>query len=181
MRCGDGATRPRAARLESDDGSLLAPIGQPGGLGRRRHLLPQPQRAHRGIEGRPAAATSTIASTRRTGPSCSSRPRRTASSGPGQEVRIRRDSAWNVPEPELALAVNAHGRDHRLHHRQRHELARHRGRESRSTCRRPRSTRSAAGSARQCTYRRRRSTPRTEICIAIDACRAGRSSKDGAS
>ena len=29
--------------------------------------------------------------------------------GPGREVRIRRDSAWNVPEPELALAVNARG------------------------------------------------------------------------
>lgn len=29
--------------------------------------------------------------------------------GPGQDVRIRRDSAWNVPEPELALAVNARG------------------------------------------------------------------------
>jgi 2-dehydro-3-deoxy-D-arabinonate dehydratase len=30
-------------------------------------------------------------------------------SGPGQQLRIRRDSAWNVPEPELALAVNARG------------------------------------------------------------------------
>jgi 2-dehydro-3-deoxy-D-arabinonate dehydratase len=30
--------------------------------------------------------------------------------GPGQEVRIRRDSDWNVPEPELALAVNSHGK-----------------------------------------------------------------------
>jgi 2-dehydro-3-deoxy-D-arabinonate dehydratase len=29
--------------------------------------------------------------------------------GPGQGLRIRRDSAWNVPEPELALAVNARG------------------------------------------------------------------------
>ncbi|MEZ5284888.1 MAG: fumarylacetoacetate hydrolase family protein [Vicinamibacterales bacterium] len=29
--------------------------------------------------------------------------------GPGQPVRIRRDSRWNVPEPELALAVNASG------------------------------------------------------------------------
>ena len=29
--------------------------------------------------------------------------------GPGQEVRIRRDSEWNVPEPELALAVNSTG------------------------------------------------------------------------
>jgi len=30
--------------------------------------------------------------------------------GPGQEVRIRRDSEWNVPEPELALAVNSNGK-----------------------------------------------------------------------
>lgn len=29
--------------------------------------------------------------------------------GPGGELRIRRDSAWNVPEPELALAVNRAG------------------------------------------------------------------------
>jgi len=27
--------------------------------------------------------------------------------GPGADVRIRRDSKWNVPEPELALVVNA--------------------------------------------------------------------------
>lgn len=30
-------------------------------------------------------------------------------SGPGGALRIRRDSAWNVPEPELVLAVNARG------------------------------------------------------------------------
>lgn len=30
--------------------------------------------------------------------------------GPGQNVRIRRDSRWNVPEPELALVVNSHGK-----------------------------------------------------------------------
>jgi 2-dehydro-3-deoxy-D-arabinonate dehydratase len=29
--------------------------------------------------------------------------------GPNQAVRIRRDSKWNVPEPELALAVNSRG------------------------------------------------------------------------
>jgi 2-dehydro-3-deoxy-D-arabinonate dehydratase len=29
---------------------------------------------------------------------------------PGAPVRIRSDSRWNVPEPELTLAVNAHGR-----------------------------------------------------------------------
>lgn len=29
---------------------------------------------------------------------------------PGAPVRIRRDSKWNVPEPELALAINAAGR-----------------------------------------------------------------------
>jgi 2-dehydro-3-deoxy-D-arabinonate dehydratase len=30
--------------------------------------------------------------------------------GPGEPVRIRRDSKWNVPEPELALLVNPRGR-----------------------------------------------------------------------
>jgi 2-dehydro-3-deoxy-D-arabinonate dehydratase len=30
--------------------------------------------------------------------------------GPGQTVRIRRDSHWNVPEPELALVVTRTGR-----------------------------------------------------------------------
>ena len=29
--------------------------------------------------------------------------------GAGQNVRIRRDSEWNVPEPELTLAINARG------------------------------------------------------------------------
>jgi 2-dehydro-3-deoxy-D-arabinonate dehydratase len=29
---------------------------------------------------------------------------------PGTPVRIRRDSQWNVPEPELTLAINQHGR-----------------------------------------------------------------------
>jgi 2-dehydro-3-deoxy-D-arabinonate dehydratase len=30
--------------------------------------------------------------------------------GPGGKVRIRSDSKWNVPEPELTLAINASGR-----------------------------------------------------------------------
>ncbi|MBI1904276.1 MAG: fumarylacetoacetate hydrolase family protein [Planctomycetia bacterium] len=34
-----------------------------------------------------------------------STPHRVA--GPGQPVRIRRDSAWNVPEPELTLVINS--------------------------------------------------------------------------
>ena len=50
--------------------------------------------------------------------------------GHRQPVRIRKDSKWNVPEPELALVVSSRGDDCRLHDRQRHELARHRGRES---------------------------------------------------
>jgi 2-dehydro-3-deoxy-D-arabinonate dehydratase len=29
---------------------------------------------------------------------------------PGQPVRIRKDARWNVPEPELTLALNAEGR-----------------------------------------------------------------------
>ncbi len=28
---------------------------------------------------------------------------------PGKPMRLRSDSRWNVPEPELALAINAHG------------------------------------------------------------------------
>ena len=35
-------------------------------------------------------------------------PQRVA--GPGQQVYIRRDSAWNVPEPELTLFVSANGK-----------------------------------------------------------------------
>jgi 2-dehydro-3-deoxy-D-arabinonate dehydratase len=35
-------------------------------------------------------------------------PHRTA--GSGSSVRIRRDSKWNVPEPELTLAINSAGR-----------------------------------------------------------------------
>jgi len=34
-----------------------------------------------------------------------STPHRVA--GPNQQVRIRRDSKWNVPEPELALVINS--------------------------------------------------------------------------
>lgn len=30
--------------------------------------------------------------------------------GPGMAVRIRKDSRWNVPEPELTLAINREGR-----------------------------------------------------------------------
>ena len=30
--------------------------------------------------------------------------------GPGEEVRIRRDARWTVPEPEVALYVNSTGR-----------------------------------------------------------------------
>lgn len=31
-------------------------------------------------------------------------------SGPGETIRVRRDSSWSVPEPELALAVSSDGR-----------------------------------------------------------------------
>jgi 2-dehydro-3-deoxy-D-arabinonate dehydratase len=30
--------------------------------------------------------------------------------GPGEAVGIRRDARWNVPEPELALVINASGK-----------------------------------------------------------------------
>ena len=50
--------------------------------------------------------------------------------GPGVAVRIRSDARWSVPEPELTLLINPGGTDRRLHHRQRYELARYRGRKS---------------------------------------------------
>ena len=31
-------------------------------------------------------------------------------SGPGQPVRVRRDSTWSVPEPEFTLAINPQGK-----------------------------------------------------------------------
>ena len=46
------------------------------------------------------------------------------------KVRIRKDAQWSVPEPELTLVDQPAGNHRRLHHRQRYELARHRGRES---------------------------------------------------
>ena len=49
--------------------------------------------------------------------------------GPGGAVRLRSDSKWNVPEPELALLRQLARPDRRLHGRQRHEQPRHRGRE----------------------------------------------------
>jgi len=29
--------------------------------------------------------------------------------GPGQSIRVRKDSDWNVPEPELAIVINSNG------------------------------------------------------------------------
>ena len=49
------------------------------------------------------------ASTRRSGPSCSSRPTGWRVAGHGMPIRVRDDSAWNVPEPELALVINSAG------------------------------------------------------------------------
>ena len=49
---------------------------------------------------------------------------------PGEAVRIRSDAKWSVPEPELTPGYRSARQDHRLHHRERHEFARHRGRKS---------------------------------------------------
>ncbi len=46
--------------------------------------------------------------------------------GAGSAVRICAAMRhWNVPEPELTLAINAGGEDRGLHDRERHELARY--------------------------------------------------------
>ena len=55
----------------------------------------------------PRSATSTSSSTRPSAPSCSSRRPRRASRRPGAPLRVRADSTWDVPEPELALVLDA--------------------------------------------------------------------------
>ncbi len=47
-------------------------------------------------------------------------------SGPGVPVRIRKDTRWNVPEPETDAGHQHPQRDRRLHGGQRHVLTRHR-------------------------------------------------------
>ena len=76
---------------------------QSGSLGCGRHLLPQPRRAHGGIERAPGAAISTIASILPPRPELffKATPHRVV--GPGAKVAIRSDASWSVPEPELVL------------------------------------------------------------------------------
>ena len=103
---------------------------QPGSLGGGRHLLPQPRRAHGGIEERGRRRFLRSRLSLRRVPNFSSKRRRTAWSGRAAKVAIRNDASWSVPEPELALFITPERKDRRLHHRQRHEFARYRGRES---------------------------------------------------
>ena len=55
---------------------------------------------------RSRGARSTTWSTAPNAPSCSSRPRQAGSSAPASPIRIRRDTRWCVPEPELALVLS---------------------------------------------------------------------------
>ena len=103
VHCRQGRSR-RGIFVCADSGAHR----QPGSVGRRRHLLPQPQRAHGRSRNPPAEAISTIASIRRSARSFSSKPPPTAS--PAREhVRIRSDAKWSVPEPELTLLINHRG------------------------------------------------------------------------
>ncbi len=75
-----------------------------GSVGRRRDLQTQPGGPHGRIEirGRPT----TTRSTRPTGRSSFSRRLRGASPARASRCRVRFDSRWSVPEPELALVVS---------------------------------------------------------------------------
>ena len=77
-----------------------------GSLGQRRHLPAQSRGARGGVVGQGRLLP---ACTKRRGRSCSSRPPGGAWSGRRQPIRVRDDSAWNVPEPELTLVINAAG------------------------------------------------------------------------
>ena len=152
-----------ADRRGDADGRRAGPVAAAaadrvaGGLGGGRHLLPQPHGADGGVEvgGRRRLLRSRLRGAR--GRSCSSRRRRSRVRGHGQPVRIRKDSRWNVPEPELALVCQRRRHDRRLHHRQRHELARHRGRE-------PALPAAGEGLRRQLRARARRSACRRRRC-----------------
>ena len=67
-----------------------------------------------------------------------STPHRTV--GPGDPVRIRHDSKWNVPEPELTLLVSPKGRILGYTVGNDGELCATSKEKIRSTCRRPRFT-----------------------------------------
>ena len=68
--------------------------------------------------------------------------------GPGEPIGVRSDSAWNVPEPEIALVLGAAGAITRRDDRQRRVVAVDRRARTRCTCRRRRSTPARARSAR---------------------------------
>ena len=71
-----------------------------------RRALPTSGARPRGWRSRSRQRRCTTASMHRPGRNCFSRPRRIAS--PAREpLRIRRDSKWNVPEPELALVLDS--------------------------------------------------------------------------
>ena len=95
---------PKAEPLPLTKATLLGADRPAGSVGRRRDLQAQPGGPHGGIEigrvplrqglhGRPAGAVF-------------QGDRRRASPGPGEPVRVRFDSRWSVPEPELALVIS---------------------------------------------------------------------------
>jgi fumarylacetoacetate (FAA) hydrolase family protein len=75
--------------------------------------------------------------------------------GHGAAVRIRADSSWNVPEAELALAVNCHGEIFGYSIGNDMSSRSIEG-EIRCTCRRRRSTTAVARSGRACFWRKSR-------------------------
>ena len=81
----------RGPALSFDPSAALAPIGQPGSVGRRRHLLPQPRGAHGGVE-RCRRRRLLRSRLRRRAPRAllQSHGRRVV--GPGATVRIRSDA-----------------------------------------------------------------------------------------
>ena len=110
-------------------GDVLAAGAQSGSVGGGRHVSTQPHRADGGVEESPAAAASTTACTRPSVRSCFSRRRRGAFAGRRDDSRAARREVERARARARAMR-QLRGRDRRLHDRQRHELARHRRRES---------------------------------------------------
>ena len=117
--------RCRAARAPSAP-AAGADRADAGGVGRRRDLPAQPRGARGRVDGQGRLRARLRGEAPRAVLQGDRLARRRATSMP---IRVRDDSAWNVPEPELTLVVNARGEIVGYTRRQRRLVARHRGRE----------------------------------------------------
>jgi 2-dehydro-3-deoxy-D-arabinonate dehydratase len=103
------ASAPALAADSTEDAPLLAPIGsQEVWAAGVTYYRSRDARMEEAQESGGGSFYDRVYSAERPELFFKATPHRVA--GPGQAVRIRKDSNWNVPEPELTLAINARAR-----------------------------------------------------------------------